>query len=410
MRLLHVDTRTFQDFNGSPPPYAIASHRWTDEEVSYQDFKNVNNNTNLNTAGWRKVRGFCRAVKNLQTLGPKIEWVWIDTCCINKADFTEFSEAINSMFRWYAEAEICITYLPDVKSLDGNPIDIIRQFRSSVWFLRGWTLQELLAPALVVFLNQDWEPLGHKQGGRGERPKKFSSRSVGFSMNSRLVEITGIPNSVLYDFEKSKTLSVAEKQAWMKNRTTTRPEDRAYCQLGILGIFMPLIYGEREQAMIRLQDELERKELREKAAQPRSGPSTPIPTPPNNNLKLPLGDTPLARRHSTGAREPRRKPSPDERKQTPSPKPSTKTLKIKDWLNNGKEFSITVSMDMTIGGLKDFLASPQYLGKPPMMFRFAYFDSHHTKIAKNRFDAGYADTKLRELKDLSSISVVSSQS
>ncbi|KAH8655661.1 hypothetical protein BX600DRAFT_385669, partial [Xylariales sp. PMI_506] len=38
----------------------------------------------------------------------------VDTFCINKADFTELSAAINSMFRWYQKAPKCYVYLTDV--------------------------------------------------------------------------------------------------------------------------------------------------------------------------------------------------------------------------------------------------------------------------------------------------------
>jgi hypothetical protein len=47
-------------------------------------------------------------------------YVWIDTCCIDKSGSAELSEAINSMFRWYREADICYAYLDDVHS-SSNP-------------------------------------------------------------------------------------------------------------------------------------------------------------------------------------------------------------------------------------------------------------------------------------------------
>jgi len=43
------------------------------------------------------------------------------------------------MFLWYKRAEICFAYLSDVRS----PVES----ESSRWFTRGWTLQELIAPA-----------------------------------------------------------------------------------------------------------------------------------------------------------------------------------------------------------------------------------------------------------------------
>lgn len=41
IRLLHAKELTFKEFVGDKiPPYAIVSHRWTEEEVSHQDFLN----------------------------------------------------------------------------------------------------------------------------------------------------------------------------------------------------------------------------------------------------------------------------------------------------------------------------------------------------------------------------------
>ena len=45
---------------------------------------------------------------------------------------------------------------------------------------------------------------------------------------------------------------------WAANRVTTVMEDRAYCLLGVFGINMPLLYGEREKAFTRLQQEIVR--------------------------------------------------------------------------------------------------------------------------------------------------------
>jgi hypothetical protein len=44
--------------------------------------------------------------------------------------------------------------------------------------------------------------------------------------------------------------------SWAAYRRTTRPEDEAYCLLGIFGINMPLLYGEGPNAFYRLQEEI----------------------------------------------------------------------------------------------------------------------------------------------------------
>ena len=46
--------------------------------------------------------------------------------------------------------------------------------------------------------------------------------------------------------------------SWAAERKTSRIEDRAYCLMGIFGVNMPLIYGERERAFTRLQEEIMR--------------------------------------------------------------------------------------------------------------------------------------------------------
>ncbi len=74
----------------------------------------------------------------------------------------ELSEAINSMFRWYQDAEVCYAYLSDVVE---SPTDLIKEigFRKSKWFTRGWTLQELLAPDELVFLDRLRQEIGSKE-------------------------------------------------------------------------------------------------------------------------------------------------------------------------------------------------------------------------------------------------------
>lgn len=173
MRLLNVCILEFRDFNiTSPyvlPPYVIASHRWSSDETTYKRFLAEF----VTMPGRKKVQNFCRLVEGmnfkvidspaLAELGfvVKTDWLWVDTACIDKTDSVEFSESINSMFRWYCDAAVCCAFLHDVRTMrdyQGAMLDFIQ----SEWFTRGWTLQGLLAPKVVVFLTKDWEVLGHK--------------------------------------------------------------------------------------------------------------------------------------------------------------------------------------------------------------------------------------------------------
>ena len=56
--------------------------------------------------------------------------------------------------------------------------------------------------------------------------------------------MTLIPESVLRREKDISAAPVAERLSWAANRDTTRPEDIAYCLLGLFGITLPLSYGE----------------------------------------------------------------------------------------------------------------------------------------------------------------------
>ena len=136
-------------FQGKPPPYAILSHTWGKHEHSFQDFERGWRNAESNS-GTKKIKHTCE-----KTRADGLDYVWIDTCCINKSSSAELSEAINSMYQWYQKAQVCYVYLVDVKKEH-----FAQQFPGSCWFTRGWTLQELIAPQSVIFYDSRWIPLG----------------------------------------------------------------------------------------------------------------------------------------------------------------------------------------------------------------------------------------------------------
>jgi len=215
-------------------PYAILSHRWgpNTEEVSYKDLVD---GTGRGKAGYEKLR-FCAEQARRDGLG----YVWVDTCCIDKSNHTELHEAINSMFRWYQDAARCYVYLSDVSiTSDQSQPSWELAFRSSKWFTRGWTLQELIAPASVEFFTKEGQRLGDKR-----------------CLEQQIYEITGIPISTLQGTPLSE-FDVEERFKWAERRQTTREEDWAYCLLGIFGVFMPLLYGEgKRNAVRRLRNEI----------------------------------------------------------------------------------------------------------------------------------------------------------
>lgn len=142
------------------PPYAILSHTWSEDEILLQDFSS---GTDYHTKyGYHKLQGLARLA-----LEAGLQYVWMDTCCIDKSSSAELAEAINSMFTWYRHATVCIAYLSDVSLEPGQDSEAsrnewIHEFRSSRWFTRGWTLQELIAPEHLEFYSREWTPLGSK--------------------------------------------------------------------------------------------------------------------------------------------------------------------------------------------------------------------------------------------------------
>lgn len=232
MRLLNTSTLEFKDFF-KPPPYAILSHRWGDDEVSFNDYEH---GSNRDGPGYQKIISCCAFA---QSRGW--DWVWIDTCCIDKRSSAELSEAINSMWEWYSKAQECYAHLSDVSSLAQERPLHTESGTSSAWFTRGWTLQELLAPRKVIFCNSDWQVIGQ----RGDP-----------AILAEISKITSIPPRCLSSHFSLSNASVAQKFSWASRRVTTRPEDIAYCLMGLVGVNMPLLYGEGSKAFLRLQQEI----------------------------------------------------------------------------------------------------------------------------------------------------------
>ena len=222
MRLLNTCTGQFQEFfEAQRPQYAILSHTWGNEEVSYFDILLLTSSAPATTTplvqatlkaprrdsqGFLKVQECCRLA-----LSRGFDWVWIDTCCVDKSSSAELSEAMNSMWNWYSDAGECIAYLFDVVTL--------AEISSARWFGRGWTLQELLAPRNVIFCNPRWEVIATKS-----------------SIGRELSQVTRIPLIFLdgtHSPPDGKICSVAMRMSWIARRQTSRTEDMTYCLLGL---------------------------------------------------------------------------------------------------------------------------------------------------------------------------------
>lgn len=230
MYLLNVETRKLEYFAGTVPFYAILSHTWGDDEIAFQD---------IGAAGVEQRTGYAKVDKTCELAAEHgLDYAWIDTCCIDKSSSAELSEAINSMYRWYKESTVCYAYLSDVYADRSNPYAVSAELPNSRYFTRGWTLQEVIAPSVVIFYNAGWREIGNKS-----------------LLRLDLMSVTGISTKFLLGADL-QSASVAQRMSWASRRVTTRLEDRAYCLLGIFGVNMPLLYGEGERAFARLQEEI----------------------------------------------------------------------------------------------------------------------------------------------------------
>ena len=222
--------------------YAILSHRWIGQEVEYDEIVELakmdeeKKDEICQRDGYRKIIDSCK-----QANKDGYEWLWVDTCCIDKRSSAELSEAINSMYRWYENAQVCYAYLHDV--LDSSfPVACDDEKYANgwpEWFSRGWTLQEMIAPSNVQFFNKSWGAIGDKR-----------------TLAHTLKIITGVPEHILTDGLYGDRPCVAQIMSWAANRTTTRVEDRAYSLMGLLDVNMPMLYGEGKKAFHRLQLEI----------------------------------------------------------------------------------------------------------------------------------------------------------
>lgn len=257
-----INTRTLQLEEVLDPDsvaYAALSHTWgaSNDEVSHQEFHNLEEA--------RKKPGFAKIEKTCKIAQSEgLEYAWVDTCCIDKTNSAELSEAINSMYRWYEESAICYAFLEDMLFEDAKPDDPTPspsvpsregEYRRPVdrspltaalancrWFSRGWTLQELIAPRTLRFYDAFWTLVAEKS-----------------AIAKVLEAVTGIDEAALIDSTTILSYRVYERMSWASQRSTTRIEDMAYCLLGIFGINFPLLYGEGYKAFARLQEEIIRK-------------------------------------------------------------------------------------------------------------------------------------------------------
>lgn len=200
--------------------YAILSHHWVGDEIDFKQLQAVtaellSGKTPASTPQIDKIRGACKIAR-----GSGFEWLWIDSCCIDKSNAVELND-VDSTGSW-----------------EPGVFDSTEKEGASLWFSRGWTLQELLAPSELIFYNKHWDYIGTKH----EHARA-------------LAQITGIKAEYLVGVKNFRAACIATKMSWMAGRTTTRAEDIAYSMLGIFDVHMNTRYGEGAEAFMRLQKE-----------------------------------------------------------------------------------------------------------------------------------------------------------
>ena len=230
--------KRFNDHELKQLEYAILSHCWSTvegEEVKFEEMSTLSSQGSRRALqerqGYKKIVDSCRRAEY-----DGLRWLWVDTCCI---DEPERDEALKLMYQWYRLSRKCYAYLQDLVD-DTLPTEA--EGWKPRWFFRGWTLQELVAPSVVLFFNKTWKLIGSKE-----------------ELKSTLETLTRIPEQILtagwfpHPDDHCRP-SAAQIMSWAADRQTTRKEDRAYSIMGLFEIHMEMKYGEREGAFYRLQE------------------------------------------------------------------------------------------------------------------------------------------------------------
>ena len=229
--------KPFYDLDGIQ--YAMLSHCWCAVEEDKSLFNEVRD-LSIEAAeklqghgGYQMVIGGCNKAR-----ADGIDWLWAAPCCIPWENETDLCEAMNAMYRWYANSKRCYAYLHDVNAYSSSERTSLN---NSKWFLCAWTLQGLIAARDMEFVDSCWNKIDNKT-----------------NMISALTDITGIPQIVLTHGlprpHHSCRPSVAQIMSWAASRQTRRVEDQAYSLIGLFGTPMDIRYGEKENAFQRLQE------------------------------------------------------------------------------------------------------------------------------------------------------------
>ncbi|KAI1469651.1 uncharacterized protein F4812DRAFT_419831 [Daldinia caldariorum] len=248
MWLLNTETLTLKYFNEAQLKglsFAILSHTWGSDEILFHEVQG-DRAALQDRAGWKKLTSFCKTA-----LAYGFGHGWMDTCCIDKRNSADVTEAINSAYMYYYDSGACFIHLEDVHKYADEATgssgraevtrdQLLARVRTTRWIRRGWTLQEFIAPKRRYFFASDWSDI-----------------EDGDNLLDALAESTRISIDLLKDRDLLDGFCTAERMKWASRRETTRAEDVAYCLMGMFKVNMPVLYGEGAQnAFRRLQREI----------------------------------------------------------------------------------------------------------------------------------------------------------
>ncbi|KAG2360649.1 heterokaryon incompatibility protein-domain-containing protein [Suillus spraguei] len=225
-----IDMKRIEGVVGTYFRYAMLSHRWEGKEPLLQDIQGKVVYKLDPVGSITKLQSFCKTARDLG-----YRWAWSDTCCIDKNNHVELQESVNSMFIWYHHSDITVVYLSDVP-----PSSKSGALAKSAWNTRGWTVQEFLAPKVILFYQKDWTPYLNDR-----TPNHKDSVAI----MQELENVTGIDRRAIVAF-RPEMKNAREKLQWASRRTTTLQEDIAYSLSGLFGIRLNVDYGEKKQSAL----------------------------------------------------------------------------------------------------------------------------------------------------------------
>jgi hypothetical protein len=215
----------------------MLSHRWERKEPLLHDIQEKAMYELEPVDGMHKLQSFCKVARD-----TGYHWAWSDTCCIDKSNNVELQESVNTMFVWYRHSALTMVYLSDVSRFSKSGA-----LAESAWNERGWTVQEFLAPNVVIFYQKDWSLY---------LDDRTPNHKESVEIMQELSYTTGIDLRTLVDFQPGMS-GAREKLQWASRRVTTWQEDIAYSLFGIFGVHLAVIYGEKKQnALGRLLQEI----------------------------------------------------------------------------------------------------------------------------------------------------------